>query len=159
VYEQWERAGVLVVTPGEVADYRWIVAAVLRDGERGVIDSIALDRLFQGLSVANELADEGVRVYPVGMGFASMAPLMRELQRLVSARRLHHGNHPILRYCITHLEAAIDPAGNMKPVRSNRHQKIDMAVALLLALDRYARMRPEQPPQRSVYEDRGIFAI
>jgi phage terminase large subunit-like protein len=150
---------VLVVTPGEVADYRWIVAAVLRDGERGVIDSIALDRLFQGLSVANELADEGVRVYPVGMGFASMAPLMRELQRLVSARRLHHGNHPILRYCITHLEAAIDPAGNMKPVRSNRHQKIDMAVALLLALDRYARMTPEQPPQRSVYEDRGIFAI
>jgi phage terminase large subunit-like protein len=159
LYEQWERAGVLTLTPGEVADYRWIVAAVLQDGERGVIDSCGADRLFQGLSVANELADEGVRVFPVGMGFASMAPLMRELQRLVSSKRLHHGHNPILRYCVTHLEAVIDPAGNMKPDRSNRHQKIDMVIALLLALDRYARMPPEQPPQRSKYEEEDLFVI
>jgi phage terminase large subunit-like protein len=53
----------------------------------------------------------------------------------------------------------VDPAGNLKPSRTNRHQKIDAVIALLLALDRFARSVPEQPPQRSVYEDRGIFAL
>jgi phage terminase large subunit-like protein len=142
-----------------VSDYRHIVADVIKDGQRGVIDSVALDRLFQGLSVATELADEGVSVYPVGMGFASMAPLMRELLRLVRAKRLHHGNDPLLRYCITHLEAVLDPAGNMKPSRANRHQKIDAVIALLLGLDRFARRLPEQPPQRSIYESQDIFTV
>jgi phage terminase large subunit-like protein len=42
LYQQWVDAGLLTLTPGEVADYRWIAASVTADGERGVIDSLAI---------------------------------------------------------------------------------------------------------------------
>jgi phage terminase large subunit-like protein len=130
----------------------------LADAERWNIGSIGMDRLFQGLSIANELTGAGMSVFPVGQGFTSMGPLWREFERLLLAGKVHHGGHPILRWAIQHLELAADAAGNHKPTRQNESAKIDPAVALLMTIDRHAR-RVAEPPTDSVYDTRGVLVF
>ncbi len=139
LYEQWRRDGWLLTTPGQTTDYAFIVKQLLEDAAHFGCDSIGIDRLFQGLSVGQALSAEGLEVFPVGMGFLSMAPLVQELERLVLAGQLHHGGHPILRWCVDAVEMRTDPAGNRKPSRENATVKIDALVAVLLGLDRWLR--------------------
>jgi phage terminase large subunit-like protein len=142
LYAEWERDGHLTVLPGAVQDHAVVIETLQQDAARFGCDSIGLDRLFQGLTVAQGLADAGLSVYPVGMGFLSMGPLVAELERLVLSGRLHHGGHPILRWAVDGVEMKTDPAGNRKPARDMRDRKIDALVAVLLALDRWLRHEP-----------------
>src|SRR4030095_14946558 len=112
------------------------------------VESIGMDRLFQGLAIANALNAAGMKVFPVAQTFAGLGPLWRELERLLLAGKIHHGGHSILRWAIQQLELITDSAGNRKPTRENPNVKIDPVMATLFALDRHARMITEQPPQR-----------
>jgi phage terminase large subunit-like protein len=152
LYHQWIDAGVLRTMPGRVANYGFIRHAILEDAGRWVVDSIGVDRLFQGLELTSDLEDEGFTVAPVGMGFLSMAPLMREFERLVTAGRLHHGGHAVLRWCVDNLEVKTDPAGNRKPTRANPDVKIDVVIGLLLAIDRWARRVQTAAPAEPAFQ-------
>lgn len=143
LYEQWIAAGWLRTMPGAVSHYGFIRQAILEDAGRWVVDSLAVDRLFQGLELCTALEDDGLAVYAVGMGFLSMGPLVREFERLVTAGRLHHGGHPVLRWCVDNLQVKTDPAGNRKPTRASDDVKIDLVMAVLLALDRRLRQSAE----------------
>ena len=157
-YRQWQEAGVLTVTPGTATDHKFIVAAVLQDAGVLMVDSLALDRLFQGLAASQALADEGLKVFGAGMGFLTLSPLVAELERLVLEGRLHHGGDPILRWAIDCCELKLDAAGNRKPVRDAKDKKIDALIATLLGLDRYLR-REQGPAAESVYARRGIRTL
>ena len=51
-----------------------------------------------------------------------------------------------------------DPAGNIKPDKDKSTEKIDGAVAMIMALDRAIRNRMV-PESVSVYDERGIFIL
>lgn len=160
LYRQWVRDGALRTTPGVTTDYGYIVKAIVEDASRWIADSLSIDRLFQGLSVAQDLADEGLQVFPCGLGHLSMGPLVAELERLVLSGTLHHGSHPVLRWAVDGVEMKTDPAGNQKPDRSTRTRKIDALVALLFALDRYLRRGPADDMPSDAAKDfaaRGLF--
>jgi phage terminase large subunit-like protein len=142
--------------PGAVQDHDFITAQILSDAERWRVDSIGMDRLFQGLGVANALNAAGLKVFPVAQTFTGLGPLWREFERLLLAGKVHHGGHPILRWSIQQLDLATDSAGNRKPTRENPNIKIDPVLATLFALDRHARTEAEPAPRRSVYEERGL---
>jgi phage terminase large subunit-like protein len=152
-YQAWARAGWLTATPGDAIDYQAIKRQVLEDAQRFRLVDLNVDRLFQGYQLSMELADEGIRVFGMGQGFLSMAVPMREFERRMLDRALHHGNNPVLRFMADSVVVAQDAAGNLKPDKANSQARIDGVVALVMALDRA--MRREQP-KRSVYEDRGI---
>lgn len=152
LYETWRRAGVLTVTAGAVQDHGFLIRQVLEDAQRFGCESIGLDRAWQGLNVAQALADQGLAVFPVGMGFFSQGPLVAELERLVLAGKLHHGGHPILRWAVDGVEMKVDPAGNRKPARDTRDRKIDALVAVLLALDRWCRQQKAAAAPEPAYQ-------
>jgi phage terminase large subunit-like protein len=146
LYRRWAEQGHLTITDGTVTDYGHVQAAVVRDAETMTVESIGLDRLFQGLSMAVSLADAGLVVAPVGMGFASMGPLVSAFERVLLAKRVHHGGHPVLRWHAENLQVQTDAAGNRKPSRESADRKIDGMVALLMAIDRQLRAGPPPPP-------------
>jgi len=149
LYQQWVEDGYLDVTPGTVTDYDFIEAAILADAETFALRTVVLDRLFQGQEVSNHLTNEGLTVIAFGQGFLSMGPAMKEFERRWSARRLHHGANPILRWMAGNVEVKQDPAGNLKIVKPNHHsdpRKVDGIVALVMALDQTARHVEERPP-------------
>lgn len=155
-YIAWARNGLLQVTPGDAVDYAFVKQAILDDARRFRLVDLNVDRLFQGYQLSQELADEGLAVFGMGQGFLSMGPAMREFERRLLARKLHHGGHPVLRWMADNVAVRQDPAGNLKPDKAESQGKIDGIVALLMALDRCTR---QGPPKRSVYEDHGLLAF
>lgn len=148
LYVQWQRAGWLRVTSGEVTDEVQIAQTVVDDAQRFGCHSIAIDRLFQAMRLSQDLAAQGLAVMPCGMGFLSLTPLVNELEKRILSKTFHHGGHPILRNAVDAVEMELDAAGNRKPSRHDRTKKIDALIAVLLGLDRQLR-EPAPPPAPS----------
>lgn len=153
-YDAWVRDGLIRATEGNVIDYRQIIADIEALGERFHIREIAFDR-WGAFQVQQQLEGAGFTMVAFGQGFKSMSPPTKELLKLVLARKLAHGGHPVLRWMADNMVVDQDPAGNVKPNKAKSREKIDGMVALIMALDRA--IRHQQPG--SVYERRGILVV
>lgn len=161
-YQAWHKQGWLEVTDGNAIDYDYVRARVVEDARILKIDSIGVDRLFQGYEFCMKLNDElggtekDPKVIACGMGYLSMAGPCQEFERRLLEKKINHGGNPILRFMADSVAVRKDPAGNMKPDKDKSQGKIDGIVVILLALDRLMR---QKPPQKSKYEAEGISAI
>ena len=102
------------------------------------------------------LEDDGFTMVPFGQGFKDMSPPTKELMRLVLERKLNHGGHPVLRWNMDNACVRTDPAGNLKIDKERSTEKVDGAVALVMALDRALK---NANSGASVYDDRGFLII
>ncbi len=152
-YQTWAREGWLKTTPGDAVDYGFIKKQILEDAGRFELVDVNVDRLFQGYQMCAELQDEGLTVFGMGQGFLSMAMPMKEFERRLLEKKLHHGGNPVLRWMANNVAVRQDPAGNLKPDKAESQGRIDGIVALVMALDRQMR---GAKPRKSVYEDRGL---
>ena len=103
------------------------------------------------------LEDDGFTMVPFGQGYRDMSPPTKELMRLVLERKVNHGGHPVLRWNMDNAYVRTDPAGNIKPDKEKSTEKIDGAVATIMALDRAIRCGNDN--SASVYDERGILFI
>ena len=156
-YDAWARLGYLTLTDGNVVDYAFILAEIERLAGQFSIKEVGYDRWGTAL-IVQKLQDLGGAewVVPIGQGFASMSPPMKELGKLIAERKLGHGGNPVLSWMADNLVAREDPAGNIKPDKERSREKIDGMVALIMALDRATRHTPAGP---SVYEGRGVLVL
>jgi phage terminase large subunit-like protein len=145
---RWVREGWLTVTPGNVIDYRAILAGVDEDARHFDVAELAFDR-WGMTQLSQDLSDEGLELFPMGQGFASMGPPTKELLRLLLERKLRHGGNPLVRWTVDNLAVRTDPAGNVKPDKAKSGDKIDPVVALVMAVDRALRHQPK-PKRRAV---------
>lgn len=155
-YDAWVREGYMATTPGDVIDYTFIVAEILELAERYDLKEVAYDR-WGASKMIQELQDVELTVVPFGQGFASMSGPMKELERLIAAGELAHGNNPVLTWMADNLVVRQDPAGNVKPDKERSLEKIDGMVALVMGLDRA--IRNEGEGGQSVYEERGLLEL
>jgi phage terminase large subunit-like protein len=81
----------------------------------------------------------GFTVVPFGQGYRDMSPPTKELMKLVLEKRIAHGGHPVLSWMMDNIHIRTDPAGNIKPDKEKSTEKIDGAVAMIMALDRAIR--------------------
>ncbi|WP_280441065.1 terminase large subunit [Nocardia brasiliensis] len=156
----WVRRGVLLTTPGNVADYDYIRATIKADAELFDVREIAYDR-WNSTQLVNDLMSDGAPMVTMGQGYASMSSPTKELQRLVllgteDAPILRHGGNPAVRWMVDNFAVAMDPAGNVKPHKAAAADKIDAVVALIMALSRAIDAGPDQ---RSAYEDDGGLMV
>ena len=98
----------------------------------------------------------GFTVVPFGQGFKDMSPPTKELMKLTLEKKLAHGGHPVLRWMIDNVAIRTDPAGNIKADKEKSTEKIDGAVATIMALDRAIR---HEGVGASVYDERGLLSI
>ena len=77
--------------------------------------------------------------------------------KLTLEQRIVHGGQPILRWMMDNIYIRTDPAGNIKPDKEKSTEKIDGAVATIMALDRA--LRCDNDKGASVYDDRGLLLI
>ena len=155
-YEVWERQGYLMTTEGNVVHYGYIEKFIERLGEKFNIREIAFDR-WGAIQMVQNLEGMGFTVVPFGQGFKDMSPPTKELMKLVLEKRIAHGGHPVLRWMMDNIYIRTDPAGNIKADKERSTEKIDGAVATIMALDRA--IRCGNVSNASVYDDRGILFI
>ena len=155
-YDVWERQGFLQTTEGNVVHYGYIEKFIEQLGERFNIREIAFDR-WGAVQMVQNLEGMGFTVVPFGQGFKDMSPPTKELMKLVLEERVAHGGHPVLRWMMDNIFIRSDPAGNIKPDKEKSTEKIDGAVATIMALDRAIRCGNDT--SASVYDDRGILFL
>lgn len=142
-FAAWAQEGWIRTTPGEVLD----IAAVREDligddstGAEGDIQRFEVTEVpydpAQLTQFATEMLAEGlpmVEMRPIVLNFS---PAMKELEELVAAGRLHHNGDPVLAWMISNVVCHRDAKDNIYPRKDRPENKIDGAIALIMALAR-----------------------
>lgn len=155
-YDLWERQGWIETTPGNTTDFDFIEAAIAEDGKYFSIQNIAYDRAWAHSTVLHLQDKHGFTMVNFGQGFMSMAAPTAELERVVRAGEIQHGNNPILTWMASNVVVQMDPAGNLKPDKESSPERIDGIVATIMAV---AMAMGEQKPRESIYNTQPLMVI
>lgn len=137
-YDLWADQGFLQTTPGRAIEYEFIAEHLRGVFDRCNVRALAFDRwgmrhLRPWLVKAGFTEEELERFIDFGQGFASMSPAIRALEGELLAKKLRHGNHPVLAMCAANATVMTDPAENRKFVKGKNTGRIDGMVALAMA--------------------------
>jgi phage terminase large subunit-like protein len=155
-YDVWVKEGSALTTEGNVIHYGFIENFIDDLGKIYNIKEIAFDR-WGAVQMTQNLENLGFTVVPFGQGFRDMSPATKELMKLVLEEKLAHGGNAPLRWMMDNIYVRTDPAGNVKPDKEKSTERIDGAVATVMALDRA--VRHGGSVSGSVYDTRGILVI
>ena len=155
-YDVWEKQNHMHTTEGNVVHYGFIENFIDDLGTKYNIREIAFDR-WGAVQMVQNLEGLGFTVVPFGQGFKDMSPPTKELMKLTLEEKLAHGGHPVLRWMMDNIFVRTDPAGNIKPDKEKSTERIDGAVATIMALDRA--IRCGGITGGSVYDERGILVL
>lgn len=133
-YQHWADRGYLVLTPGPVVDYEFLRAdlnAVAADNKIVTLccDPYNANQLLQRLQ-----EDDGLPVQEIRQGFYTLSEPTKELDRLIRAGLIRHGNNPLLTWMMGNAVVVKDAAGNWKLDKAKSRHKIDAAAALVNAI-------------------------
>jgi phage terminase large subunit-like protein len=103
-----------------------------------------------------QLQEDGFEVIEFPQTLKMFNEPTKSFEALVKAKRLHHGNHPVLTWMLSNVAIEQDGSGNYRPSKKKSTEKIDGVVSAIMAL--HSNMNAP-PPQTSVYETRGLLYI
>lgn len=154
-YDDWARSGHLITSPGSSIEYEFVAEHLRGVFDRCDVQAIGFDRwnmrhLRPWLERAGFTETELAKFVEFGQGFQSMSPALRELESLLLARKLRHGNHPVLNMCNHNATVLTDPAENRKFVKKRETGRIDGLVALAMAIG-VMPTAPEAPKEYQVF--------
>jgi len=136
-YPAWADAGLLTATPGPVVDYGTVEACIMGLCERFDVREIAMDP-WNATATVSRLQEAGLPVVTHRQGFVSMSAPMKDTERLALAGKLRHGGHAPLRWAVSNVVPDRDASGNVKPSKARAKERIDAAVAMIVAVGRAA---------------------
>ena len=136
-YDLWARQGHLNTTPGRAIEYEHVAEYLRGLFDRCDVQKVAFDRaLFEHLKPwlvkADFSDDELAKFEPYGQGTLSMTPALRALEVKLLAKKLRHGNHPVLEMCAKNARV-IGDSGARKFDKKKARGRVDGMVALAMA--------------------------
>jgi phage terminase large subunit-like protein len=139
-YSQWALENRLVVTPGNETDYRRIADDVVNLAKKVRIVEIPHDprdaqSFLQSIQERPDW-DETVIFGEILQSKQNFTPPMRELEAAVAAKRFHFDGDPVLTWMISNVVVKPDSLEYLFPHKQNEKNKIDGAVAMLMAIGR-----------------------
>lgn len=155
-YDRWVADGYVTVTPGNVIDYDFVKADILRIVADYDLRTSAYDRWNSSQTII-DLQNEGMECNPFGQGYGSMSAPTKEFEKLVLTEKVEHFGNPVLRWMLSSTVVKSDPAGNIKPDKEKSTQKIDGIVASIMALGEW--MTAQADDESNPYENRGLLTL
>jgi phage terminase large subunit-like protein len=134
-YRVYAADGDMTITPGTVNDYRRIKAYLHDLRARFNLKEIVFDQ-FNALEMAAELYADGITVYRQPQNHKHYTAPCKDLDVAVTELRVKHSGSKLLRWALSNTRMDYDAYGNCKPSRDKSTDKIDPAVALLMAFGR-----------------------
>lgn len=147
-YPTWAEDGFIIPTPGNVVDFRAVEDHIRELCARFNVQEIAFDPHL-GRNMMSNLVEDGFPAVEMRQGWITMAPAVKELERVIVGRRFRHGGHPILRWHFANIAVEQDKAGNISFHKGKSKDRIDGAVACAMAVGRAA----QGNSNRSSYDD------
>ncbi len=132
-YDVWARQRLFHLTEGNVIDYRYIRKTINDLRDEFYIAQIGFDR-WNSTDIVTNLQEDGFELVRIGQGFAGMSYPTKRFLELVLGGNLAHDGNEVLRWMVRNVIVQEDPAGNIKPDKSKSREKIDGAVASIIAV-------------------------
>jgi len=148
-YRRWVDEGHLLSTEGKAVNRRSIALQIAAIDGLYDIQRIGYDR-WRIEDLLSIMADEGIELplVPIGQGYADMGPAFDSFEIVIMHRELCHDGGPVLSWAISNLAISTDPTGARKPDKSRARERIDPAVAAIMAVGLAAREKPEDDTSR-----------
>lgn len=138
-YSAWANKEFITLVPGPVIDYSFIAMQIKEIIEEYDLRLLHFDR-WRIKDLLKELVDIGLEwqedespMQPHGQGFKDMSPAIEAAEDMLTRGTLRHGDHPILKWCVSNAVVVKDPAELRKFDKSRASGRIDGAVALAMA--------------------------
>jgi phage terminase large subunit-like protein len=152
-YPGWANANELIITPGNETDFQTIEDDVVEWFRRFRVLSMAYDP-WRTTQLAQRLQSSSVPVVEFRSNTQNFSAPTRELEAAIRSARIRHDGNGPLAWCIGNVVGHTDARDNVYPRKARPENKIDAAVALIMAIG-----RAMQPTTRSVYETRGLITL
>lgn len=133
LYRVWAEKGYLILTPGDVIDYRTIVDYVLYLNKFVRILGIGYDQ-WKSQEVINMLAASGADnvLTVVKQTYGYFTAPVGSFEHGVKTGHVFINDNPINYYCFGNAVLDTDKLGNCKPVKRKQTQKIDGVITMLM---------------------------
>ncbi len=140
-YKRWKREKSLIVTPGNVCDYDYILNLILshqRDFDL-YIAGVFYDS-YNSTQFVISSTESGLPMQPYSQSLGNFNRPTRELERLIRSEGCFIDNNEITRWMMLNVVLKSDYNNNVKPVKKgggdkgNNSNKIDGAITMLEAL-------------------------
>ncbi|HCH7218329.1 TPA: terminase large subunit [Pseudomonas aeruginosa] len=147
-FQAWLNAGHLYATAGAEVDYREILAEALEANEANPVRESPIDP-FGATGISHELDDEGLTPVVITQNYTNMSSPMKELEAAIASGRFHHDGNPIMTWCIGNVIGKFLPGNDdvVRPIKQGEDNKIDGAVALIMAIGRVV---AQEPPEETL---------
>ncbi len=131
--------------------------AIIDDANRFNVVEIPYDPA-QATQLAQELTRAGLNLVEMRPLVLNFSEPMKELEALVLDGRLHHDANPVMRWMVSNVVCHRDAKDNIYPRKEQPENKIDGAVAAIMALGR-ALAANESGPKRSYLESSAVLTL
>ncbi len=157
-YQGWVEAKQLEATDGAEIDYREVLAQAIEAHMLAPAIESAIDP-HGAANLSHQLDDAGLSPITIQQGYKNLSDPMKELEAAILTGRFHHDGHPILTWCVGNVVAKYMPGNDdvMRPIKQGDHNKIDGAVALIMAIGRA--MTPQEDDLSDHLEEHGIRTL
>jgi phage terminase large subunit-like protein len=132
-YTEWNEAGLLTLTPGPAIDYATIEDHLKEDLRRFDVQAVAYDP-WNAEQFRQRMEAEGAPMEECRMGVQNLSEPMKTSEALILAGRLHHSGDPCLTWQVGNVVGVEDAKKNIYPRKEKPENKIDAAVAMIMAL-------------------------
>lgn len=154
-YASWVRGGHMTATPGNATDYGFIRKRLEELATQHSIREVAIDRSWGGVHVAQELEDDGHKVFAFNQSTRAISPFAKQFFTWVTTGKVVHDGNPVHAWQAGHVMVKCDAYDGIRPVKPSPEAKIDAMVCDIMALGSW-QQNPDRP---SVYETRGMLEV
>lgn len=155
-YEGWADDGLIKATDGDVTDFAAVESDILSDRDDYRLELVAYDP-WQGEYLVQNLAAENIKVVKVRPTKENLSAPMKEVEKLVRQRRLHHDGNACLRWQTGNVVSKEDDQGNVFPRKEKYENKIDAPVAIITVFNQA--MTPEPSDGGSYLADEPLISF
>lgn len=142
-YQAWVHSGHLIATPGNMIDLEQIQEELIATASQVVIREVAKDP-WGGHQLGANLANEGFVVVDIPQQVRYLSDPMKEIDAVLNAGRFHHDGNPAYVWMMSNVEVQEDRNENIFPRKSRATNKIDAAVATIVAMNRALAAAPAE---------------
>jgi phage terminase large subunit-like protein len=134
-YSKWVKQGLLTQTDGATVDFDLITETVIEDCKR-INPKEAVFDPFNAVQMMQRVMEKNITAVEFIQTPQNFAVPLDELLTAVKDGRFHHDGNEMTTWCMSNMVARPSKKGMVSPIKQKPHQKIDGAIAAIMAIAR-----------------------
>ena len=136
LYKMFQQQGDLIVTPGNVCDYSYILNTIMEINDNITIAQVSYDK-WNSTQFSISATEQGLNMVPFSQSIGSMNRPTKEISRLLLSGNVVIYPNKLDNFCFDNVVIKRDWNDNEKVVKETYINKIDGVVAMITALGGY----------------------